>query len=360
MSDNIFDIETRGPFSAAHLFIPERLTVARESKGLTKAQLAERLEKTASSISQLESGRIKPDPKTIAKIALSLGLPLSFFTKKLRSKLLSVDDAHFRSLRSATQLDKKKILSLGTIACELLSYCEEFVDFPQEQVSCLSQHPNSIDEIEEFAITIRKEWGLGLGPIDNVISLLESKGIIVILIPESFHEIGAFSAWYGKRPFIFLLDKDSPSKLRFDAIHELGHLLMHADVKPGDQILEREANRFSSAFLLPRPPFSQECPRRFVLEHFYELKERWKVSVAALVRRAFDLNILSEASYRRAYIHLNQIGERMNESREPEKEFPVILKQAFELVSSKFTLQEILESQGLSIIDLEKILNFEK
>lgn len=347
------------PHSAAHHFVPERLVLAREWKGLTRAQLAERLEKTASSISQIEAGRIRPDPKTLTKIAFALGVPLPFFTKKLQDSLLSIEDAHFRSLRSATQIQRKKVLSKGTIACELLNLCEKYINFPEEQVGCFSQHPTNAEEIENYALEIRKAWNLGIGPIPDMIKLLESKGIIVLMIPNSFHEIGAFSAWYGKRPFIFLIDKDSPSRLRFDAAHELGHLLIHADFKPGDQALEREANRFASAFLFPRPSFIQECPRRLSFEHFYELKIRWRMSVAALIRRAFDLNLMSEGTYRRAYITMNQRKEREQEPHEPPKENPTILKQALELITTRFSLREVIESQGISVSDLEKIVLLE-
>jgi hypothetical protein len=120
----------------------------------------------------------------------------------------------------------------------------------------------------------------------------------VTFIPHDCEDMDAFSAWHAKRPIVFLIDhKGSTSRLRFGAAHELGHLVMHADVVAGSPELERQANRFASAFLLPRETFLPECPRRLNWPHFYELKRRWKVSVAALVRRAYDLECISEASY---------------------------------------------------------------
>lgn len=356
MDNDLTFINNNLPNMAAHLFVPERLTLAREWKGLSKAQLAMRLDKTASSISQLESGKIRPDPKTITKIAFSLGIPLTFFTKKLNGSLLSIEDAHFRSLRSATQIQRKMLLGKGTIACELLNLCEKYINFPHEQITHLSKYVSTNEDIEKFSLEVRSSWNLGLGPISNVIQLLESKGVVVLKIPDLFHEIGAFSTWYGNRPFIFLLDKDSTSKTRFDAIHELGHLLMHADVRPGDPNLEREANRFASAFLCPTPSFSQECPKRLNLDHFFELKQRWKVPIKSLVRRAFELNLISEASYRRAFIQLNLKLQGKDELHEPSQESPTILKQALNLLTNQITLKEIVESQGISVSDLENII----
>lgn len=73
---------------ATHLFRSERLTLARELRGLTKSALADRVSKTPSAISQFESGRVHPDVKSVAALALALGVEPRFFSVQPGSELL--------------------------------------------------------------------------------------------------------------------------------------------------------------------------------------------------------------------------------------------------------------------------------
>lgn len=338
---------------AAHLFNPARLTLARELRGLTKAELAERVGKSPSAVSQFEMGRHRPDSRTIASLALALGVPLSFLIRTTTSPALSSDACHFRSLRSTSQRERRKLLSMGTLLCELLKLIAEHIELPMEQLSRITKAPGSIDEIEDCAVQVRRAWGLGLGPIPNITKLLEAKGILVTVIPDGCAEVEAFSTWHEGRPIIFLVpDKKSTSRVRYDAAHELGHLIMHADVVAGSPEAERQANRFAAAFLVPREPFLMECPRRLDWGHFYELKRRWRVSVAALVKRAFDLGQLTEASYRRAFVHLNQTGERYNEKDEPPMEPPELLRKSLTLVGEDYSVADLAMQLGLGSNDL--------
>jgi Zn-dependent peptidase ImmA (M78 family) len=206
----------------------------------------------------------------------------------------------------------------------------------------------SADDIEKAATDVRRAWNLGVGPIPNVTRLLELHGVVVVQIPDGCNEVDAFSTWSDDRPLIFLtMTKGSTSRTRFDAAHELGHLVMHADVSPGNAELERQANRFASAFLLPSEPFIDECPRRLNWDQFYELKARWRVSLQALIKRAFDLRILSEASYRRAFVHLNKTGERQHERGEPPEEPATLLAKSVAELQPDFTVGDIARHIGL-------------
>lgn len=346
--------------TAARMFDPERLTVARELRGLTKLELAEKIGKTASAVSQFESGRARPDGQTIGRLMLALALPASFFAKApdaVPYKLIPLDHCHFRSLRSATQRDRRMLLARGSMICGLLSFLERKVTLPAEHVTPLAAAPQDVEAIESLAAEVRRRWGLGLGPIGNMTNLLERNGVVVIPIDDACREVDAFSLWNEKRPTIFLvMDKGSASRTRMDASHELGHLLMHADVAAGSPELERQANHFGSAFLLPRDSFFHEAPRRLGWEHVWELKRRWKVSAAAIVRRSYDLGVISETAYRRAFVHLNQTGERTSEPHEPPHEQPVALRKALEVIADRWPLPRIAEEIGISASDLHSLV----
>jgi Zn-dependent peptidase ImmA (M78 family)/transcriptional regulator with XRE-family HTH domain len=344
---------------AAHLFHPPRLTLARELRGMTRVELAAKVGKTPAAIGQFEGGgkaACRPDAKTLGLLALALSVPVGFFTRKTPAKSLDIDACHFRSLRSASQRERRRLIARGSLLCDVLRVLEEHVELPAERVSAAAQGVDSEQDIEVCAAAVRRAWGLGLGPIANVVELLEAHGVIVTHIPDTCAAVDAFSTWQEGRPIVFLvMEKGSTSRSRFDAMHELGHLIMHADAVPGSPVLESQANRFASAFLLPRESFLAECPTWLNWDHFYELKRRWRVSVAALIRRARDLGRISDASYRRAYVHLNRTGERQHERDEPPYEPPTLISSALDAVADDISASEVAALVGVHATELEAL-----
>jgi len=335
--------------TAASRFQPTRLTLARERLGLTKSALASKIRKTPAAVSQFESGRARPDARTVGLLAFALGVSPPFFTVGNDAPLPTIDNCHFRSLRSASQRDRRQLLATASLRSQIIEALGRHVDFPPERVSEVASSVVDVAEIERCAVETRRGWGLGMGPIPNVTKLLESRGVIVSEIPAECRKVDAFSTWHAGRPLVFLVSyKGSTSRTRFDAAHELGHLVMHDDVSPGNPLLERQANRFAGAFLIPRESFLAECPRRINWGHLYEMKRRWRVSVAGLIRRGHDLGVYSESAYRRAYVRLNATGERRNEKFEPPAEPPTLLRQALEIANEDGFLDEISGLLGLS------------
>ena len=77
---------------------------------------------------------------------------------------------------------------------------------------------------------------------------------------------------------------------------------------------EEEAKRFASAFLMPPDDVRAHTPRVPTLDQLIGLKQRWGVSVAALVYRLQQLGHLSEWHARHLWI---EIGSRSYRTREP-------------------------------------------
>jgi Zn-dependent peptidase ImmA (M78 family)/transcriptional regulator with XRE-family HTH domain len=338
----------RDIFRAAHLFRPERLTLARELRGLTKTDLAERIQKTPAAVSQFEAGRARPEPGTLGALALALQVPAGFFARADGREPVPTEAAYFRSLRSTSQARRRQLLSRAVLVCELVDLLEAEVDLPAANVPQVETPPGSPDEIEGVAESVRAAWGLGLGPIPNLVALLESKGILVLRLSDEQKNVDAFSLRSGQRPLIFLIvAKDSTSRARMDGAHELAHLVMHHDVVPGSAAMEREANRFASAFLFPRESFLREGPRSLNWGLIFELKRRWGVSAHAIVRRAFDLGMIGEATYRRGFIHLGRNRQREREECEPPVELPMLLREALELVAADFPAHVLAAELGV-------------
>ncbi len=322
---------------------PSRITFARELRGLTKKSLAEKLKKTSSAVSQIERGLIRPDLATFISMSFVLGVPPSFFIgTSSQQDRIDMSSCHFRALRSTSQAVRRQSVRSGDLSIDLIELIEaKGVILPSEQVSDFNPSSDTEEHIEQAANDLRRHWGLGLGPIPDIIRLLESKGIVILPLPDACIKVDAYSTWRGKRPCILLSLAKTSSRVRFDVGHELGHLVLHEETSAGQGKPEREANRFAGAFLAPRESFFEECPRRWSLAAFQQLKFRWKMSIQALLYRAKDLGCISQSTQQRAMIQLNKYNMKKNEGPEWEMEKPVILGQALELLSDQISLDQL-------------------
>ena len=126
------------------------------------------------------------------------------------------------------------------------------------------------EEIESIALAVREYWELDLSPISNLQLTLEENGIVITGFDTVDRKIVAFSQRTliddGNVFFIAVAQGEKPKgRIFFDMAHELGHILLHPWSESLDLIgkeefksRENQANRFASAFLLPKESFLQE------------------------------------------------------------------------------------------------------
>lgn len=305
-------------------FVPERLTEAREEQGLTKTALAENVGITRQTISNYESGTITPSADVMSRIAASLCQPIRFFfTERNRSFHLATEPS-FRKLgaREATarSICKRKIERIGDALDFLYGYINRIT--PQFPVSV--SDPLNMDEydIESEAISLRDSLSLGHGPIDKVSWAAENTGAICfdLDIPSW---VDGFSFWFRYddearwQPIIVASSKANYYRNRFDIAHELGHLVLHRDLDAAEleknhDLVENQANRFASSFLMPNDTFpNYVCYTS--LSALLPVKEQWGVSVAAIVSRLHQLGILTERQYKNSFIEISRKGWRKQE-----------------------------------------------
>ncbi len=337
---------------------PHRITFARELRGLTKKELAERIKKTPSAMSQIERGFIRPDLETFAGLSFALKVPPSFFIgKTISTNPIELASCHFRSLRSTSQAMRRQSARKGDIFIDFVELLEsKGLLFPEEKVSDFSGSTETNEKIEQAAMSLRRHWDMGSGPIPDIIRLVESKGIVILPLPDVCNKVDAYSTWKGRRPCMFLSQTKTASRVRFDVSHELGHIVLHEETAAGEAKTERQADRFAGAFLIPRESFIEECPRRWNLHAFKQLKFRWKTSIQALLFRAKDLGCISQSTYQRAMIQLSRNNMRKNEGSEWEMERPVLIAQALELLTDRVTLSELADEMSLYPNELKKLL----
>lgn len=335
-------------------FDGRRLAQARRLRSKLKADLAVDVDLTPAAVGQFERGVTRPKPATVAKMSLALGVPPAFFTTRPIHEIPE-DQAHFRKLRATSKRARDEARAQVELLADLVAFIERRVRLPDVAL------PRDLSTVspEEAATELRARWQLGLGPIASAVGLLERKGTVVARLHASSDEIDAFSCWMGGRPFVILAsNKHAADRSRFDAAHELGHLILHQDVQPGDPASEQEAHRFAAELLMPAAAIRSELPPRLNWRRYLELKGRWGVSMAALIRRARDLDVIADTAYRRAMIELGRKGWR---TREPdalvEPEQPELIARALMLLDEhrQLSLAKISGELSLSISDAQSL-----
>jgi Zn-dependent peptidase ImmA (M78 family)/DNA-binding XRE family transcriptional regulator len=306
------------------MFNPNRLSVARKRQGLTKTELAKRAGIDLRSVTAYEAGVYPPKLETAKNLAEATNFPLEFlFGDDLDEP--RPDTASFRALSKMTATQRDMALSQGTIALHLGRWLEAHFELPQPDLPDLSREESP----EAAADSLRRHWSIGEMPVKNMIHLLEAKGVRIFSLAINAREVDAFSLWKDATPFVFLNGNKSSEHSRYDAAHELGHLVLHRHGSPQGRDAEREADAFASVFLMPRSSVIAHGVRNPSLQTLIKLKAIWIVSVAALNRRLYGVGMTSDWQYRTLCIEIAKHGYRTHEPREAARETSHILPSVF-------------------------------
>lgn len=351
-------------------FDPTRLTQARNLAGMTKRLLAEELGVTPAAVSQYEMGTNRPRPDLLPQLATVLDVPLAYFLAGRPHARLDASGAHFRSLRSTRAYQRAKAIAFTELAWELTYALEKRVQLPlvdlpgfaggeTEPGTELPREPASA------ARSLRDWWGLGINPITHLVRQLEARGIVVLTPPNDadLGTVDAYSTSRLTRPVIVLTHNrtDDVYRHRFTTAHELGHLVLHGEIDPGDLLQEREADAFAAEFLTPRDAILADLPARADLHRLARLRSVWGVSVHSLVYRCRELGLLSDSAASRAYQRLHALRDQPGFSPEPLTRYPgeqpALLAQAFALAcDTGLTITELARELAWTVPQVRQML----
>ena len=305
-------------------FRPGRLSLARRRRGLTRRVLADAVQLAESTVTAYERGDRSPPPETAEQLARLLRFPAAFFYRD-EVEPIAEEATSFRSMSRLTAAQRDRALAGGQLALELTSWIDERFDLPAADLPDLRPHRDP----ETAAMALRARWALGDSPVANMVWLLEAKGVRVFSLAEQAREVDAFSFWRGPRPFVFLNTMKSAERSRYDAAHELGHLVLHQHGQPNGREAEREADAFASALLMPRSSVLAFAPQFPTLERLIRAKRRWKVSVSALAHRMRDVGMLTDWQYRTLAIEIQTNGYRTKEPESIPREMSRVYEKVF-------------------------------
>ena len=358
------------------MFRPEKLTLAREFRIRTKKSLAEAIGTSSSNLTKWEAGDHKPEEKHLFDLAWALDFPVSWFL--LDSEVGSTGQRH-RSLKSTLKRQKQRMTAALSLMDSLASCLNEYVDFPEVELP--GGHWKSSGEISDaevlsMALETRRHFGFGLGPAGDIVDGLESNGVLVARCEVGGTKIDGVSAWANicHHPLVLLAtDKANAARSRFDAAHELGHLVLHRNVREMDfdtdeemqaefDLQERQADLFASEFLLPAEAFISEV-RLAHLDEFADLKLKWRASVKMMITKASKLKLIDKDYATELYIFYNARGWNRGEPHDDIMAFeqPETVRSALDYLAkdNPAFLHHVEAQSGLNTQLLSELFQFE-
>ena len=333
-------------------FNPARFSLARRRRGLTKTALAEKVGVSTRMIAGYESGEHEPHDRTATKLADVLKFPMEFFYRPDLDEP-PIDACSFRSLTTLHARQRDQAIGAGALALALSDWIDARFTLPEPNIP-----QYRVVDPETAAMAVRSEWGLGERPVRNMIHLLEAHGIRVFSLTEECRALDAFSFWRGGHlPYAFLNTMKSAERSRMDAAHELGHLALHRKETAHGRDLEREADLFASAFLMPRGSVLAEAPRGGRLDQLIQAKLRWNVSVAGLVYRMHRLGLLSDWQYHSLFVEIGRKSYRTNEPNGSQPETSQVLTKVFKTMREEGqTMSDIAGELAITSEELSNLI----
>ncbi len=274
-----------------------RLRAYRELAGMTQQTLGERLGVTRQTIAAWEKGHSTPTLAQIFRLTEVLGVQAelllngsqtpepAFLFRADKPEALSPEMRALLARKATDYAAVERIMGLAPLLPE---------SRPQD-----SYVP---DVVEAAAVETRRWLGTEAGPLCYALSLLEEKGLKVILhrMPQ---EVSGFSAFGEELGGVLFVNAGHPVERRsFTALHEMAHLVFHrreyqhpVRKKRGDP-KEKAANHFAGAVLLPREVLERELRplRRSSIPELLlqDMKWRYHVSMRTILLRAEQIGLL--------------------------------------------------------------------
>lgn len=308
----------------------------RETRMMTAKRLSVESGVSQSTISKVERGGAALTEDVASKLARAL----STTPEVLMGGAGDVESTvFFRSMSAATKSARVALRARSEMVDAIVAELDAILDFPSFNVPTIGAE--AVDEISEIGIEraaneLREAWGLGDGPITNLVASAEAHGVVVCMFPFGVETLDALSRMGSTSRPVAMVNTElgNAFRWRFDVAHELGHMMLHRgipgiDAVPSDvrKVIESQGHRFAGALLLPEGPF-RDSLIGLSLEDFKMAKSTWGVSIQAMVRRAYDIGLLDESQYTSRQVAISRKRWRKSEPYDGERmpEAPTLLR----------------------------------
>jgi Zn-dependent peptidase ImmA (M78 family)/DNA-binding XRE family transcriptional regulator len=334
-----------------------RIRQVRELCGWTQVELANKLGIKQPTLAQLETGSDAASRRVVEALAQLTDFKPEYFEKPDTGDF-PLGSLLFRAHSTLTNKHRTEAYRHAQLLYEIWTTIAEFVN----------ELPIRIPQVREDPVIAarlaRAQFGLSPDqPISYVINTVERSGVTLLSVPVNLEKRDAFSLWTGspgRRPVIAISGGRPGDRVYWSVAHELGHLVLHNPIQGSAQNLEEEADRFAAEFLLPEAAMHQELVPPLSLKRIAQLKLRWRVSMQAIIRRARELNIIPDRTYRYLFEQMAWRGWRVKEpsSVAIPMEKPRGLREMAELVYGKpVDFEKLSRATLIGIVRLRQIID---
>ena len=340
------------------------MVLGRDSMGYSQSDLADKLGVKQGTISKYEAGLLEPPVEFVDALADSLGFVTEFFYETGRP--FGMPPFHYRKRKKLAAKRLSKMVAEMNIRRIQLQILLRSYDLPTNRFIPeidRDEYRGGYGKdftIEGAAQQLREMWGIPDGPIENVVEVIEDNGGVVIPCNFESDLIDAVSQRIDGLPVLFFVNMNAPAdRIRHTLCHELGHMVLHTTTLIDDDEMEKEADHFAGAFLLPSKEMKRQLIK-FDLRQIANLKRHWKVSMSSIAMRADRLGMITPYQKKMFFIQMGKLGYRKAEPYEPEKEMPAKIRKIvkFFFESLDFSKDDLAKSLMVSTHKFEELYGF--
>ncbi len=297
--------------------IGERIRQARLAAGMSQDDVVEELarlgcEITKAAISKYENNKSEPKQRVVVALSRALGVKPSYFFEE---STVEIEWLAFRKQASFPKRRQEEVKAFAKDVVEGQAWLQATL-YPREQATFPKpRRATAPKDAEKAAARLREEWGLDDSPIDSLIEMVEDHGGFVVGFTNPGVKFDGLSGRLDERPVVIVNLNNAVDRRRYNVAHELGHLQMDCrDLSAKEE--ERLAHRFAAALLVPEGVARRELGarrRNLSIEELGVLKLKYGLSMQAWIRRALDLEIISEKACKGLCIDFSRRGWRKQE-----------------------------------------------
>ena len=258
-------------------------------------------------ISKYEAGKMMPSSKVHIALAKALGMDFEYFFRPVTVQITRPAD--YRKKAKLSKGDENAINEKVKDLAERYLEIEDTLGVSMQFDYDLSGiEVSTHSDVKRVVSRIRQDWHLGLGPLSNIIDMLESHGLRVIEIeaPDAFDGMCIFVG--EKKPVLILNKHYTVERKRFNTLHEFGHSVMRMNESLSTKEKENLCHYFAGEMLLSSEVLHQVFGTRInkvFLNEIGRLQTQFGISIDAIFHRLKDEHILSDALHTQFYIKQN-------------------------------------------------------
>jgi Zn-dependent peptidase ImmA (M78 family)/transcriptional regulator with XRE-family HTH domain len=325
--------------------VGQRIRRLRHVAGIGQTDFAEMVGIASGSVSKLENGRMPLSQELLSSVAASLRCSPDFLSMPM--ELAPTTRPWLRAYADAPKRAVDQMVDDCTTAMEAIIGLK--LKMMPDVMPLFTGDLMDQSAIEDFAVDVRVAAGLHDNDVvGNSVRAAERLGCIVLPTPDELGRHLGISVRVDDHTAMICLGRWTAEgtpvpgdRQRYTVAHEIGHLALHSGVSAPvtaeeASLIEKQANAFAGAFLAPGDAMLDDLARlggRVTLQTLSKIKQRWGISIKALVTRFQNLGVIDADHARSLFKQISARGWNRSEPVPVGTEHAIWFSRAIEAVA---------------------------